>query len=1652
MRFLLTLLVVMWWPVAGFAQDGDDDPGYLAGLLQNALSGAGRDVRIRGFRGALSSQASIEVLAISDADGEWLRVENVSLDWNRAALFRGIVDVTAFTAERVIVSRAPDSGPDIPSAEATPFSIPDLPVEIRIAEFAVERVELGAPLLGEAAAFEITGAAALANGGADITLDLDRIDGQQAQIALAASYDPSSRQLAVDLDAQEAEDGLIATLLGVPGAPSVALTVQGSGQIDDFTADIALATSDEPRITGQVGILAPQETGGWDLQVDINGDPTPLLTPETRPFFGTDVGLQAQVTRDASGRTEVPQFDLSANAVTLTGSAAVSETGWLEALDVEGRIANPEGGPVVLPTGGGDTRVSSVTFDAQMDGRLTFDAQITGFENPAASLDSLTLTGRGEVDAQRLSEDGSLALDVTWAAEALELADPALAEAVGTELSGAARVDYQTGQPIRVTDLQATGEDYGLTGTASWTAQDTMPLALDLRVIAERLERFSALAGRPLGGQVEVQLDGSIAPISGMVDLVIEGTTVDVTIAQDEVDRLLAGVGTARLDVRRDETGTILRAARVVTPAATMEAVGNITSDETAVQFDGVLSNLDRLYPGEADGSAVIDGALSLAGTRLRNLQITADLSNQTQPVRLPFAGGMELETGTVEILASGGPNGTWVTDIRVNDLQSPEISASRLSVAGSGTIVEEDERGLVSVDGDLRINGADLRLADARFAQAIGSDPTVTASFDWLQEAQRLTLQAFQLTSGAIDATGTAVVEQALSAPEAEIALTLIADSLEPLSGLAGRPLDGRVEVQIDGTVAPNSGAVDLVIDGTTLDVAIGQDVVDRLLDGVGSARIDVSRDATGATTLRSARVATSAVTLDASGTITEAATSLRFDGALDSLERVFPGEGDGRAMIDGAVTLAGTTLRDLQVTADLSNEGSPVRLPFGGGMRLDTGTVEITATGGADGTWDADVRVNGLQSPQVSATALTLEGNGALAQDADGGLASIGGDLRVAGTALRLADARLTQAVGAAPVATARFDWTQETERLALPAFRLDTGVLTATGSATVVQLLSAPDAQFDVSLVADSLAPLSALAGQPLRGRASIDVRGTYRDGGAFDVQANGQGSGLGINSPTVDQLLRGVTRFEARVRGDDGALEQVSAQLQNPEISARVSGPLSDLAITARLANVGLIAPDFQGALSVDGSVRQRSDGYGIDIDLDGPGGSVLAVDGRVGTGGTADLSINGTAPLGLANVFIEPRRLNGQADLDLRLSGPLAVSSLSGTITPRGAEFSAPTLGIILTPITGQIQLTNGAAQIGLSAQGNNGGSVDVAGRLGLSSLDASLTATLTRFGIRDVNLYDTSVDGAVTLTGRIGRGLVIGGDLRLNETVIQVPSSGVSALGTIPPIEHLGATRPVMRTLDRAGLSGASGATTPEARRPSTTRLDLTLTAPGRVFVRGRGLDAELAGSLRLTGPTSDIIPQGGFELVRGRLDILNQRFVLDEGRIQLSGSFNPVLRFVASTDANGITVRIILEGAASSPEITFASTPELPEDEVLAQLLFGRNLSNLSALQALELANAVATLAGRGGVGILSRLRDGFGLDDLDVSQTEEGGTAVRAGKYISDNVYSDVVVESGGRTEINLNLDVTSEITARGRVDNTGNSSVGVFFERDY
>ncbi|MDA3857727.1 MAG: translocation/assembly module TamB domain-containing protein, partial [Roseovarius sp.] len=308
-------------------------------------------------------------------------------------------------------------------------------------------------------------------------------------------------------------------------------------------------------------------------------------------------------------------------------------------------------------------------------------------------------------------------------------------------------------------------------------------------------------------------------------------------------------------------------------------------------------------------------------------------------------------------------------------------------------------------------------------------------------------------------------------------------------------------------------------------------------------------------------------------------------------------------------------------------------------------------------------------------------------------------------------------------------------------------------------------------------------------------------------------------------------------------------------------------------------------------------------------------------------------------------------------------------------------------------------------------------------------------------------IYTTTVNGTVTMVGPMTGGAMIGGTLTLEETNIRIPSRLAANSVSLPDLRHVNEPAAVRATRQRAGMIAVE---TSGGGRPFG--LNLQINAPSRIFVRGRGLDAELGGRLRLAGTTDAVEPVGVFQLIRGRLDILGKRLDLTEGLVNMQGALDPYIRFVAETTAEDVTVMIVVEGLASAPEISFTSEPDLPEEEVVARLLFGRGLDTISPFQAAQMASAVATLSGRSGLDVVGKLRGAVGLSDLDVTQTEDGDTEVSAGAYISDKIYSEVIADSTGKQQINLNLDLTNTITLKGGASNEGDTGIGVFFEKDY
>jgi translocation and assembly module TamB len=486
------------------------------------------------------------------------------------------------------------------------------------------------------------------------------------------------------------------------------------------------------------------------------------------------------------------------------------------------------------------------------------------------------------------------------------------------------------------------------------------------------------------------------------------------------------------------------------------------------------------------------------------------------------------------------------------------------------------------------------------------------------------------------------------------------------------------------------------------------------------------------------------------------------------------------------------------------------------------------------------------------------------------------------------------------------------------------------------------------------------------------------------------------------------------------------------------------------ISAQLANLGVILPQFPGPVTLSGTAQTTASGTAVDVSLQGPAQVKASVIGKLSPDyRTADLKITGSSSAALANAMIAPRSLDGALRFDLALQGPFAFSALTGQVALAGGRLADPTLPFGLKAVDLTATLGGGSAQLNGQAAVTTGGRVGVTGSVGLvAPYPANLAFTLDNAVLRDPQLYATTAKGAIALKGPAFGGGMISGAVTLGKTELQIPSTGVSGAGDLPGLRHIHESAASQATRQRAGL-GPTGAA---ARAGAGYGLDVTLSAPNQVFMRGRGLDAELGGTLVLRGTTAKITPSGAFNLLRGRLDILGRRLVLSEAQVQLQGALVPYVHIVAAIESGGIASSVVIDGEATNPAVTFTSLPDMPQEQVLAHLLFDRSLDKISAFQAAQLGVAVATLAGRGGDGVMGAIRRKTLLDNLDVQADGTGNATVTAGKYLGDKAYSEVTMGQSGKSSISLNYDLGRHITAKTHADSEGTTGLGLFVMRDY
>jgi translocation and assembly module TamB len=1195
--------------------------------------------------------------------------------------------------------------------------------------------------------------------------------------------------------------------------------------------------------------------------------------------------------------------------------------------------------------------------------------------------------------------DLPVSIDVAnFEVEEIVLGAPILGEAAQLNLKATAKLNDE----VVTLDIDATRTD-GKQGAFKISADlNRSDNLLDLLVNLS--EEQKGIISRTLKIPGEPSVDLTVAGSGPVSDF-----KTDIKLSTDGEQRLAGQVIVAeqgatddpdrriQADLRGDVTALILSQYREffgTDVALTLDAM---------VQADGGLDVSDFALKAQA---AELQGKITLNSDKWPSLiDITGTVAaTDGERVLLPVAGAStyvrRVDLG-VKYDAGDGDTITAVFDVDGLATDALAIDSTQLNLTGT---LAGKAGSVGAFDGDLDFATKGLTFTNAALSEALGSALSGRATITYV-EGQPVQISGLDLSGTDYGLTGDMTINGPAENFLTQLKARLEATEISRFSALAGRELDGAANVDLAGQVKPLDGMFDLNITGLTRDLKLGIAQADAVLAGETTLSVAALRDETG-TFVRDLTLENAAVSVTGGAELRSDNSQARFTANLVNIHLVLP-------QYSGPVTITATADQDTR------------------GWTVDAVT---------DGPYNAALTAKGLATGPNATLNFTAQVPEIKDFVPD---APVGGKIALDGILRQTPDGWQVDAKAAAP----------------------------ENVSATVKGLLTPLDIEFEAQIprvqafAPQVTGPLTA-AGTLKQTDAGFVI--DAKTSGPYDAQVAVQGAltpmidiSFDIAVPNVQPLVPGVSgplaatgsirQTPAGIAIDTNATGPYAARAS---VQGVVTGDTPALNYDITIPNLAALVPKLNGPLNVTGTARQESAGWRVNTNASGPAGTQAIIAGLVGSDGTLNLDINGNAPLGLSAPFIAPRILQGQAAFDLSVNGPAQLGSVSGTIRTSNASLSAPNLRIALKNIAANIDLGNNRAQVDLSAENVDGGQIKVGGAVVLAgSMTADLQIGLNNLVLIDPSLYRTSLNGNLRLAGPLTGGARIDGRIDVGETSVTVPSTGLTSIGDIPPIDFIGAPADVIATRRKAGLDGArADAEGVAADKGPGFGMNIQINAPNRIFVRGRGLDAELGGGLLLTGTTNRVISAGRFDLIRGRLDILGKRFDLNEGAVQFQGDLVPYLRFVTATATQTGEVRIIIEGPATAPEVSFESTPASPQDEVLAQLLFGRNISEISAFQALQLASAVATLAGRGGAGVISNLRTGFGLDDLDVTTTDSGATAVRAGKYISDNVYTDVTAASDGTADISINLDISKNLTAKGTVHSDGNTGIGIFFEKDY
>ncbi|WP_176083602.1 translocation/assembly module TamB domain-containing protein [Martelella sp. HB161492] len=1001
-------------------------------------------------------------------------------------------------------------------------------------------------------------------------------------------------------------------------------------------------------------------------------------------------------------------------------------------------------------------------------------------------------------------------------------------------------------------------------------------------------------------------------------------------------------------------------------------------------------------------------------------------------------------------------------------DATLASLDMAQLSIGNAALTASADSFNLTDLEGSVStaLSVGSIDLKEDNLNRLLQAPVKITAPVTLT--GNTVTVAPLSIESSSIGGTVTADYDRKGGTVKGDAKLFVLASALP---SLADGKIDGMTKLSahyqadLTGNVSLSGLSLENNLLGVSGDVALEKGDLDAKL----------TADITDIAALAPQVKGGLSLSLQASGAVakpdidlTATAKSLAVNGlAVSDLAAAIKGTADIKAPKASLTVNASYAGQPLSVAANVTSSNGVISISDIAG-KVDRNTVSGAVT------LDADYNPKG----QIAFDLPDLAPLAALAgQDASGDLSG-NATFGRANDALSLAvkASSGTLAYGANRLSKTAIDLTVR-----------DLAELDASGTVTIGSILAAGQSISSLKLEADNAGSKTNLVLGATYDNAPVNVEAAVTRGATLEVdvtrlEAAPMALAVKLQKPshvsidggkiTIGDTVIGIGGGTITASGALGktlnaklAINAVSAALANQFVpSLGAAGTISGTVT----ASGSLAAPNVKYAIKLDGGSVAQTRNLGltaIAIDTSGSfdgksvttntqvsgGGITLAATGSVGlsAGTPLDLQVNGSIPMAsVAGVAASSGfAIAGKSDVNVKIGGTATQPAINGAIEIGIPSFTDIRRNLSMNNLNGRITFAGSTATIeNLKGNFSGGGSIAIGGTLGLTDpFPADISVTFDNAVVNDNTLVAATLNGSLAIKGPVLQSPVLTGHITIPRAAITIPDRLPSSISEIN-IVHEDASAAILAQAREIEPSEPGGAQT-------NIGLNIVVDAPRAIFIRGRGIDAELGGRVTIAGTAKDPLVSGSFNLVRGRLTVLTRRLDFDStSSLTFGGSLIPIINLQATTSVSSTTITIEITGLANDPKIELSSSPSLPQDEILSELIFARDSSSLSPLQIAQLADALAQLTGGTHHSIFETLRNGLGIDNLDLTTDSEGNTAVSVGKYLNDNTYIEVEQSRDTGTKASVNIDIGRNFTVKGSADSRGETTGGIFYEREY